>query len=331
MRITREFLLRIAKETVQKRIHSDPGLVAAYLTGSLLTENPFLGGATDIDLVFIHTGEIKLHREIVPLTPEIHLDIRHDARVEYEKPKELRVHPFLGPELYNPMSLHATQHFFEFVQAGVRDKYHEPASVLARSRRLAEASRQIWSELQTIQASGVELVLIYLKAVHLAANSIALLSGGPLPERRLLLQLPQRAEAVGVPDLAAMVFGLLGANQIDMEKLKELLPEWEKAFIEAASKPQVEERIAAPRLGYYKLAIEALLTSETPQVVIWPLIHTWTLAVSVLPPMWTVHWHSACTLLGLDGAVFDERMDGLDRLLDKIEELLEKTAARQGL
>jgi hypothetical protein len=331
MRITRETLLQIAKETIQKRTPSDPGLVAAYLTGSLLTENPFLGNATDIDLVFIHSGEVKLRREVLPLTPEVHIDIRHDVRSEYEKPKELRIHPWLGPELYNPMPLYVTHHFFEFVQAGVRDKYHEPANVLARSRRLAEASRQIWSELQTLQASEVERMLIFLKAFHLAVNAIALLNGGPLPERRLLLQFPQRAEAAGVPELIVPAVGLLGADRLDAEKLKGLLPEWEKAFLEAANTPQVEERIAAPRLGYYKFAFEALLASETPQAVTWPLIHTWTLSVSVLPPMWAVPWRSACALLGLDEAAFDERMEGLDHLLDKIEDLLEKTAASQGL
>ena len=57
MQITREALIRIAKETVQKSALSDPNLVAAYLTGSLRTADPFIGGATDVDIVFIHAGE----------------------------------------------------------------------------------------------------------------------------------------------------------------------------------------------------------------------------------------------------------------------------------
>jgi len=72
------------------------------------------------------------------------------------------------------------------------------------------------------------------------------------------------------------------------------LPEWEKAFLEAAGSPLVEKRIAAPGLGYYKLAFESMLASETPQAVVWPLILTWTISVSVLPPMWKSHWRSAC-------------------------------------
>ncbi|MCX6035957.1 MAG: hypothetical protein NTV38_13440, partial [Chloroflexi bacterium] len=162
MRITRETLIRIAKETAQKRALSDPGLVAAYLTGSLRSENPFLGNSTDIDIVLVHAGQPKIRREIVPLTPEIHLDIVHNPRSEYEKPKELRIHPWLGPELYDPLPLYVTQHFFEFVQAGVRAGYDEPVNVLARARRNAEHARQIWSGLEPRQDGVPALLLSYL-------------------------------------------------------------------------------------------------------------------------------------------------------------------------
>ena len=331
MRLTREALVNIANETVQKRVHSGPGLVAAYLTGSLLTDHPFLGNATDIDLVFVHAREPKLRREIIALTPEVHLDIRHNTRAEYDRPKELRVHPWMGPELYDPLPLYVTQHFFEFVQAGVRDRYHESASVLARSQRLATASRQVWSQIKASQATGPELLIFFLSAVQLAANAIALLTGGPLAERRLLLQLPARAEAAGAPGLAAGLNGLIGANRADKEQLRALLPEWEKAFLEAARRPQAEVRIAAARLGYYKLAFQALLESETPQALVWPMINTWTLAAAILPAAWKDPWLSACDLLGLDEAAFNERLEGLDRFLDAIDELLEKTLASQNL
>ena len=112
MYITRESLIRVAKETAQKTALSDTGLVPAYLTGSLRTEAPFLGNAADIDIVFVHAGEPKIHREILPLTPEIHLDIVHNPRSLYDKPKELRVHPWLGPELYDPLPLYITLHLF---------------------------------------------------------------------------------------------------------------------------------------------------------------------------------------------------------------------------
>ena len=331
MQISRESLIRIAKETAEKSALSDPNLVAAYLTGSLRTNDPFMGNATDVDIVFIHAGEPKIRREILPLTPEIHLDIFHNPRSLYEKPKELRIHPWLGPELYNPLPLYVTRHFFEFIQAGVRDRYHEPANVLARSHQLALAARQTWSKLQTGQAHGPDQVLDYLKSIYQAANAVAMLTGDPLAERRFLLQFPARARAAGQPDLASGILRLLGANSVDGTALAGFLPEWEKTFLEATGRPNVDKRIAAARLGYYKLAFEATLAGELPQAMLWPLLLTWTLAVSVLPPMWELRWRSACGMLGLDEASFRLRLAGLDHFLDTIEAMQERLTVNQGL
>ena len=327
MRITRETLIRIAKETAQKRALSDPGLVAAYLTGSLRSGNPFLGNSTDVDIVLVHAGQPKVRREILPLTPEIHLDIVHNPRSEYEKPKELRIHPWLGPELYDPLPLYGTQHFFEFVQAGVRAGYAEPVNVLARARLNAEHARQIWSGLQPGQETGPALLLSYLKAVNHAANAVALLAGGPLSERRFLLQFPERAQAAGAPGLAAGLLGLLGGGQADAASLGEFLTEWERSFVEALPREHVPASIAAPRLAYYKHAFTAMLDGASPQTLLWPLIHTWTLAAVVLPSTHQAKWLVSCETLGLVGDAFNERLEGLDHFLDTIEELLENWAA----
>ena len=340
MRITRNTLIRIANETAQKRALSDPNLVAAYLTGSLRSENPFLGNTTDIDIVFVHAGRPKVRREIVPLTPEIHLDIVHNPRSEYENSKKLRIHPWLGPELYDPLPLYGTQHFFEFVQAGVRAEYNEPINVLARASQNAEHARQIWSGLQLNQEAGPALLLSFLKGVNHAVNAVALLTGGPLAERRFLLQFPERAEAAGAPGLAAGLLGLLGGVQVDASGLREFLSEWEKTFVDATSLNQAHTpsgnrgslaNIAAPRLAYYKHAFEAMLAGESPHSILWPLIHTWTLSAAVLPPTQHSKWQAACETLGLAGEAFNARLEGLDHFLDTVEELLENMAASQGL
>ena len=331
MQISRPALIRIAKETVEKSALSDPGLVAAYLTGSLRTDNPFLGNTTDVDIVFIHAGEPKIRREILALTPEIHLDIIHNPRSLYEKPKELRVNPWLGPELYDPLPLYVTRHFFEFIQAGVRDRYHEPASRQARSRRLWQKAHQTRNELQSGPTHDSLQVLSYLKSIWLAANAVALLVGDPLAERRGLLQFPERAQAAGQPDLASTLMDLLGADQVDGPILAGFLPEWEETYLEAAGLPFADKRIAAARLGYYKLAFESMLASQTPQAILWPLILTWTLSVSVLPPLRNVGWRLACGKLGLDEAFFGERLKKLDQFLDSVEKVQESLTVSPSL
>jgi hypothetical protein len=339
MRITRENLLRIARETVQQRSHDNRGLVAAYLSGSLLTENPFLGGATDIDLVFVHQDTPKVRREIIPLNNEIHIDIRHSAHSEYDRPRELRVHPWLGNEIYDPLLLYERQHFFEFIQAAVRDRFNEPVNVLARSRCYLENARQKWSGLQQNEEGSPELLLAYLQAVHHAANTVAILNGTPLAERRLLLDYPSRAETVGRPGLAAGLLGLLGGAQTDAAGLADTLTAWEADFVEAAGRPltsargrlRIEGGIVAARLGYYKLAFESLLASESPRVIIWPLVHTWTLAAALLPSGRQKAWRAFCAALGLSGESLPGRFEGLDHYLDDIDTLLDELAVANGL
>ena len=55
MRVTRESLIRIAKETAQERAFNDRDIIAAYLTGSLVSSetDPMLGGTADIDIIFV--------------------------------------------------------------------------------------------------------------------------------------------------------------------------------------------------------------------------------------------------------------------------------------
>jgi hypothetical protein len=178
---------------------------------------------------------------------------------------------------------------------------------------------------------GPAQILDYLESISLAANAVAMLAGAPLAERRFLLQFPARARAAGQPDLAAALLSLLGANSVDETTMAGFLPEWEKTFLEAAGRSDVDKRIAVARLGYYKLAFEAILKGELPQAMLWPMLLTWTLAVSVLPPLWELRWRSACGLLGLDEASFKPRLIGLDHFLDSVEAIIENLNINQGL
>jgi len=96
MRVTRESLIRIARETAQERAYNDHDIVAAYLTGSLLNEDPLLGGTADIDIVFVHNTLPAKLREFVKLTPDFHVDISRRAKEQFKSPRDLRGDPWLG-------------------------------------------------------------------------------------------------------------------------------------------------------------------------------------------------------------------------------------------
>ena len=334
MRVTRESLIRIAKETVQERIYNDKDIIAAYLTGSLLSEDPLLGGVTDIDLVLVTVNKPLLTREIVGLTPDFHLDISFRARAEYDPPRELRVNPWLGYEIYDLMRLYENRHFLEFTQAAVRAgfEFHEPALVLQRCRKLLDHGRKIWFDLMDVgKTDRPKEVAKYLKSLYHAANVIAELHGPPLPERRLLLQFPALAEQAGRPGLSVGLLGLLGGTDLEVSALEGWLPGWESMFKSAFETGKADVRIQPARLNYYKKCFEAMLGGDDPRVMLWPLLTTWTNAALVLPEDETQIWKAACTALGLVGERFVERVEGLDQYLDELDILLDEIAEANGL
>jgi hypothetical protein len=334
MRVTRESLIRIARETVQERTFNNKDIVAAYLTGSLLTEDPFLGGVTDIDLVLVTAEKPPLSRELVALTPDFHIDISFRAKAEYDPPRELRANPWLGYEVYDLMVLYESRHFIEFTQAAVRAgfEFHGPALVLQRCRKLLDHGRQIWFDLMDVgENAGPKDVAKYLKSLYHAANVIAELHGPPLPERRLLLLFPALAEQAGRPGLSAGLLGLLGGSGLEASILEGWLPGWESTFKSGFESGKAETRIHTARLNYYKKGFEALLGGETPVALLWPLLTTWTNAAVALPAAETGDWQAACEALGLSGRRFAEHVQGLDHYLDELDILLDEIAQSNGL
>jgi predicted nucleotidyltransferase len=336
MRVTRESLIRIAKETAQQHAFNDRDIVAAYLTGSLATDDfdPMLGGTTDIDIIFVHTAEPKHRREFVRLTPDFHVDISHRARAEFKRPRELRLDPWLGWEMYDPMLLFEREKFFEFVQAGLRAgfEFNAPAPALHRSRLLLAQARQTWRELLEITDTFTSSdILKFMKSLYHAVNAVAELSGPPLHDRRLLLDFPVRAETAQRPGMVTSLYGLLGASMVDVSKLNSWVPAWRSAFEAATESSRVDARIHPARLNYYEKAIQSILTSDNPRAAVWPLLQTWTLAVDVLPEYVQDSWRAACGDLGLTAMGMQERVSGLDHLLDEVEGLLDELAVRYGL
>ena len=334
MRVTRETLIRLAKENAQERAYNNKDILAAYLTGSLLTEEPFLGGVTDIDLVFVTKGNPPRTREIVKLTPDFHLDILYRAKADYAPPRELRVNPWLGYEIYDPMLLHESQHFFEFTQAAVRAgfEFHETELVLQRCRKLLADARKIWFDLTDIgEAVGPVQVRQYLDAVYLAANTVAELSGPPLAERRLLMEFSSRAEQAKRPGFGAGLVGLLGGTNLPVTSLDAWLLLWKSTFISAAETGKADLSIHPARVNYYLKCFEAMLGGDNPIVVLWPLLRTWTYAVLALTESQAADWVEACKQLGLLGAAFEEKVQGLDHFIDEVEIRLDEIAEEHGL
>jgi predicted nucleotidyltransferase len=329
MRITRDLLIKLGRDTVEKRFKPDPNVVAVFLIGSTLRDEPLLGGATDIDLLVITKNEPAFEREVVKLSNEIHLDIVSEPEARYAKPRELRGDPWRGWTMWDPLLLHEKGKFFEYTQSSLRAQFDDPANLLARAQAFASPARQSWT---MFQLGGQPTLGEYLQMVENAANAVAALSGFPLAERRFLLEFPQRAGLIGKPDLANTLMALVGGLVVNAEQIRAWLPAWEAAFTRAAQAPH-DLRIHAARLEYYKQAVLALLDGPNPVASLWPLLHSWHLCVESgnLNETQLSDWQTTLTSLGLDSAGLTLRLAGLDTFLDSLEETLDELSAQYNL
>jgi hypothetical protein len=334
MRITRDSLMKLTKTRVAEMIYHDRTLLCVYLTGSLLSEEPLLGGTTDIDLICVHRSEPQVQREIVRFTDEVHLDIAHYDQKIFQQPRQLREDPWLGSFLCaDPIVLHVQQHWFDFLQAGVSDQFFRAENILGRCRPQAETARQIWLEFYSGQVpEGPQQLHKYLQALELAANAIACLNGSPLTERRFLLEFPARAAAVGRPGLSSGLEDLLMQESIAQDEWQSWLKDWESAYTAASQLPDAPARLHPTRKAYYLRPMEAMW-SEQPGAALWPFLWTWSRMRRLLPAGSPVlqPWDNVANQLALSAAHMEERLKSLDDYLDTVEETLDIWAERQGL
>ncbi len=335
MRITRDTLLKLAQTTAAQRVKVSRRLVCIYLTGSVLNEEPLLGGTTDIDLVCIHDSQPLMEREIVRLSDEVTLDISHYAQADFHQPRQLRVHPWLGYFIYSkPLLLHDTSHWFEFTQASTGAQFFQADFVLSRAKTLAESARQLWMDLSfNDPGTHPRRVYAYLKALEQAGNALASLTGSPLTERRFVLQFPQRMQALQRADLSKEWLDLLsGSVEVTDESWTGWLGSWEAALKAVTAQEEYPTRLHPARKGYYERAASALW-AEHPSAAFWLLMRTWTLAVAHLPAGHEAEnaWMEACRAGSLDEATFSTRLEGLDHYLDAVEETLDRFAEKNGV
>jgi hypothetical protein len=325
MRTTKEHLLKLAKDAVDERTEGNNKFVAAFLIGSTLGGDPFLNGAADIDLLFITKDEPYHSREIERITDDIHLDMIFEPHKLYERPRELRVDPWRGYALYDLMPLYETRHFFEFTQAGVRSQFDSPINRAARIRSQLTPARRLWAQAQSAAMIDHEERVQFLNAIHHAVNAIALFSGSPLPGRRMIEFFPDRAREFGHPELTGTLIELINGTEIDAAGLISFLPSWQDSFRTASAENAVDDLHEA-RLNYYAKAIQAYAETGNAPAGLWIMLHTWAQAAALTPldPAEAMAWGKACKLCGLTTEGMPARLQGLDHLLETIEEEVEE-------
>ena len=334
MRITRDLLLATAKETVKRATFGNHDLVCAYLTGSLTLDDPLIGGATDIDLVYVHSVDIPCSREIVPMADEFHLDITHHAQSVYSQPRKLRTDAWIGSfVVQDPMVLFDNQHWFDYARSGISAHFFQPLNIIERARPFAGAARSQWMALQTQPPpSHAEMVAAYLVSIRNAANAIACLVSVPLTERRFLLDFPQRTLALGAPGLSGGLVDLIVPEEPVEPDWDAWLAGWNSAYDALQGGENTPLKFSPARKSYYEMAIQGLKESHQ-QAALWLLLWTWSGILRALPEQGQAQqpFEHACSGLMLGSSDLSGRMDALDAYLDAVDETIERWSSQNGL
>jgi hypothetical protein len=333
MRITRDLLLNLARENASKLAAKDRSLVCVYLVGSLLREDPFLGGVTDIDLVCVHDRPVKQEREIVRINADVHLDITHLTQTFFDHPRSLRTDPWTGGALDSgPLVLVDPLHWFDFTRASATAQFWKSENVLARVNSFAARARQTWQQLvDDALPQGIKRTHAFVEALNDSVNAIACFNGTPLSTRRLLLELPERALKADLPDLTGTFVSLFTSEAFNDESWTTWVPQWLGSL--DALKPLAEAPLdlCLTRRNYYEKAAASLAT-DRPAAALWIMLRTWTQAAAVLPKSGQPYkdWQAFTRALELDSRSLHQRIEGLDALLDSVESCIEAWQEENG-
>lgn len=317
MIITRDRLIDLAREEAETRASRRP-LLAAYVVGSVAQGEPLYGGSADIDLVLIHSAPPLRQREIVELSEDVHFDIFHKARGEYDPPRELRTDPDLGPGLYNAVRLHDPDHFFDWVQAAACAQFDSPQNRLARAEAFLQRARASRAALRHADCWPQA----FSRAALDGANAIACLLGPPATGRRLVESLREAFGQLDRLDLFGDFLRLFGAHGLDGWDVPSWLATWAKSY-DLAIAADADPTFAPVRRDYYLRAFQVMADRGQAEAIVLLLLMHWppVLPASDHPRAEEVQdaWNNLLSAAGVDPQFQPTRETELERFLDQIE------------
>lgn len=345
MLITKDLLIQLIKDYLNRLLRQNKEIVAAYLTGSMLQDDPLLGGSTDIDLVIVHKEDPAIEREIRRVKSNLSFDIIHHHQSRYTFHRRMRQDAWLGYALRNHDAImYDTDHWLEYIQAGVDSQYDSPENTHARALKFSDEARRYWFELDDDDETPFsEWLNIFFKAVGSASNAIAALSGPGLTQRRFMLEFPARAEAVNQLPLVGDLARLIGNDHMSPESYQKWRPTWELFLDRCSESSDCPPNLHKARKAYFLDCCDALIDSGRIHGVLWPMFETWRQIDLCLGDQAfeddeegifssaTQRWHQFAGEMGFTPENKAEKAQQLGAYIEKINSVLEDWQREYGL
>jgi hypothetical protein len=331
--IERATLVKIARDTAARRMAARPSLLSAYLIGSVAAGEPLLGEATDIDLVLIDSNPPPVAREVMRLTDQVALDIHHRHRSDYANPKTLRGHPWLGPEMAEPMFLSDPQHFFELAQSSARGQFYRAEYVAARARAFLAWARDAFhiGLLPGAEPEAPVSLDDFGQGLLYAANAVISLTGFPAAGRRLVMRLEAAGGKLSRRDLYDEFQALLGGAELPAAEAQALLADWLEAY--RAGQSTTDERIHPARRTIYERGFRAQIQADRAAEALWLMLLTWNACLNNIPTPGPLaeRWQAFLNRLGMaDPEAYAARVAQAIGYVTLVDESVERWAEQNG-
>lgn len=333
MRLTRERLLNLTNSYLTKIVRKDPNIICIYLTGSMLNEDPFIGGTTDVDLVIVHNHPRDIPRQIVPITEEATLDIHFFQQAYYTPQRKIRLDPWVGPALcFDPVLLYGKGHWFEFTQAAIEAGFFQPGCVLQRSRLFFAKAFESYRELrQNRSMTQSRYILTTLRTIENVCNSVASLNGPPLTDRRILKSFKDVCEAVKIED-AVPLLNQLFLSENDLKPHRDYFLQSWTYYLEQFGKSDLARTIPkyhAFRLKYYTAAVETYWDEHLISAL-WLMLKTWSVVVEWCSLQGNPHYDGFLNALQAGLPFHETRESQLSDFIDCVDEGIERWGNENG-
>jgi len=277
-------LVRLATDLARQRARERASILSIYLVGSVAAGERPLGEATDLDLVLIDGDPPTRRRELVPLSDGLVADLQTHSRDDYRNPKALRVDPWRGPEMCEPVFLYDPLHFFELAQASARGQFHRPDHVFARARAFLERARADFRVSafapEPVPSTPLSLAA-FCQGLWNAANAVITLTGFPGGARRLLLKLEAADARLGRPGLYDGFLEVFDIGKVDATEASRWVSDWAETY--RAAQTETDELLHPARLPIYERGFRAQIESDRATDLVWLLLYTWQAAMRRLP------------------------------------------------
>jgi hypothetical protein len=228
--------------------------------------------------------------------------------------------------------LHDTLHWFEYTQAIVTAQFDRPDHHAERINKLVNEARAAWWRLEGKESPKPKDMALFITSAEQASNSIASISGLPLAERRFVLALPERCQAVDKPQIAVAFSALLGLSDFNFTTLEEWIGLWDNSMTSQDPLATLPPAVHPHRRLYYHNAVRSFYEDGQLESALWLLLSSWTHLASSLPNRATnlKEYSSFLTALGFDRNSFKGKIELLDQYLDMVEEWTARWAQEVG-